>query len=176
MKKISSLIPLLVIICLFLGCGYTTSSLLPARIQKIHVKPCINKIDFGAEHTRNIYLPLIEVKITNQVINRFLFDGNLQVVDEDEADVILISELLSYDRDALRYTDGDDVEEYRVNVVVSLTLLDVAEDVPMWTESRFGGDATYFISGPLAKSEDTAILDAITDLAKRIVERTIENW
>lgn len=176
MKKIATLVVFFLAVCLISGCGYTTSSLLPSRIQKIHVKPFKNKIDFGAEHTRTLYLPLLEVNITNEVINRYLFDGNLQIVDEDKADVILIGELIDYERHGLRYTDDDDVQEYRINIVVSLTLLDVAEDAPMWKESRFVGDTTFFVTGPLAKSENVAITDAIADLAKRIVERTIENW
>ena len=45
-----------------------------------------------------------------------------------------------------------------------------------WTESNFVGETTYFTSGSLAKSENVAIQDALTDLARRIVERTIEDW
>ena len=46
----------------------------------------------------------------------------------------------------------------------------------MWEEKGFIGDATYFTSGTLAKTEDTALDEAVDDLARRIVERTIEWW
>ena len=36
-------------------------------------------------------------RVRNDVIDRFLFDGNLQVVEEDKADVILIGELIGYE-------------------------------------------------------------------------------
>ena len=75
-----------------------------------------------------------------------------------------------------RMYKNEDVEEYRITISVSLTLWDFAEDKAVWTESSFSGDTTYFTTGPLAKSEGTAVEDAIKDLARRIVERTVENW
>ncbi len=158
------------------GCGYSTRSLLPSRIRTIYVEPFKNKIDYTTERKRDLYIPLLEVKITNAVIDRFLFDGHLKVADRDQADVILKGELVNYDRDALRYTDNNDVEEYRINITVNLVLWDVAKDKPLWQEKNFVGDTTYFTRGPHAESETIAVTEAVEDLAKRVVERTIENW
>ena len=167
-------------LCLVTGissCGYTTGSLLPSRLKMISVENFKNKVDYGSESRRNIYLPLLEVKVTNAVVDRFLFDGSLKIADSDTADLILRGELLSYDRSPLRYFENsDDVEEYRIHITVSLVLWDVANDEAMWQENRFVGESTYFTSGPLAVSEATAVEEALTDLARRIVERTIENW
>jgi len=160
------------------GCGYTTRSTLPKNIKTIHIASFKNKIDYTSDAGggRNIYLPLLEVDVRNAVIDRFLFDGNLKVVEEGRADFILRGNLKRYERTVLRYTDDDDVQEYRVHVTVSLELWTPQTDEPDWTESDFVGEATYFVSGPQAISEETAIKNAITDLARRIVERTIENW
>jgi len=40
----------------------------------------------------------------------------------------------------------------------------------------FTGNTSYFTTGTQAKSEATAVNDALTDLARRIVERTVEQW
>ena len=48
--------------------------------------------------------------------------------------------------------------------------------VVMWKEKGFAGETTYRTSGSLAKSDDAAVNDAIDDLARRIVERTVEAW
>lgn len=161
---------------IFSSCGYTTRSTLPSSLKTIYVETFKNNIDFAVEGRRNLYLPLLEVNVRNAVINRFLFDGNLKIADADKADLILKGQLLSYDRTALRYADNGDVQEYRIHIMVSLELYNAQKQETSWTESGFVGEATYFVTGALAKSEETAVTDAITDLARRIVERTVEDW
>ena len=158
------------------GCGYTTKSILPKNIRTIYVEPFKNAIDFTSGTGRNVYLPLLEVDTRNAVINRFLFDGNLKIAKPESADLILKGELKNYERSGLRYTDDDDVEEYRVHITVSLTLWNARNEKNSWTEPSFVGEATYFVTGPEASSEDLAVDAAIVDLARRIVERTIEDW
>ena len=175
MKKFTFLL-IAVLSVFLLGCGYTTSSTLPARLRTIYIEHFSNKIDFAAENKRNVYLPLLEVDTRNAIINRFLFDGNVKAVKPDVASMILKGELISYDRTALRYTDDDDVLEYRIQIAVNLTLIDTALDETIWQEKGFVGQAEYFISGPDAITEAAAVENATVDLARRIVERTIENW
>ncbi len=159
------------------GCGYTTSSTLPSSIKTIRVEPFKNSIDYTAEGVRNVYLPLLEVDARNAVIDRFVFDGNLKIVERDEADLILKGELKRYERSGLRYTDDDDVEEYRVHITVAFEMwnADNSEE-PSWTEPSFVGEATYFVTGPSATTEESAVEAATIDLARRVVERTIEDW
>jgi len=158
------------------GCGYTTSSTLTANIKTIRIEPFKNSIDFTAEGARNIYLPLLEVKARNEVVKRFLYDGNLKVVDTPDADLVLKGELKQYNRGGLRYTDDDDVQEYRVQVIVSFELTNTHNEEFSWSEPGFVGEATYFVTGALATTEESAVDAAILDLARRIVERTIEDW
>ena len=159
------------------SCGYTTKSTLPARLKSINVERFENKISYTSDSTqRNLYIPLLEVDIQKGIVDRFLFDGNLKIQDADGADLILKGSLINYDRRALRYTDGDDVQEYRIYLSVSLTLVDNETDEVLWEEPNFTGEATYFVTGSLAKSEEAAIDEAVVDLARRIVERTVEDW
>ncbi len=165
---------------ILLGCCYTTGSLLPSNIKTIYVKTFTNKIDITAEVSEisryRIYAPFLEVDITKEIIDRFIYDGNLQVVEKENADLILRGELIDYNRQSLRYDVNDEVEEYRLSLVVDLSLYDSRKEENMWEEKGFIGDSTYFTSGSLAKSEDTALNEAIGDLARRIVERTVEGW
>ncbi len=158
------------------GCGYTTQSALPARLKTICVEPFVNNIDYTASDDRQIYFPLLEVKVRNAIIDRFLFDGNLRVAEKDQADLVLSGELIRYERYALRYTDNDDVQEYRVHVIVNLVMKDCRQNEVFWEESGFAGEATYFVSGAMATTESSALEEATVDLARRVVERTIENW
>ncbi len=179
MRKSFLFLSILLICILSSGCGYSTRSLSPilASINTLYVEPFENSVDYATERgDKNLYVPMMEVKITNDTVNQFIYDGNLKITKADEADVILKGKLLNYRKDALRYTDNDDVQESRITITVSLVFWDVEEDKAIWTESSFFGESTYFESGSGAKSESAAIADAVKDLAKRIVERTIEDW
>ena len=157
-------------------CGYSVRSLLPSNLKTIHVEPFKNSIIYTEEQNRDIYFPLLESQVRNTIIERFLFDGNLKIAAAEKADLTLQGELKSYERQSLRITENEDTQEYRIHVVVSLTLKDNKKDTILWEESGFVGETTYFVTGPNAKSETAAVDDAVKDLARRVVERTIEDW
>jgi len=174
MKKIWILLGLAV--CLLgSGCGYTTQSALPPHLKSLYVETIKNKIDFTAERRRTLYYPLLEVKLREAIIDRFLFDGNLRIEETTKADMILTGELVNYTKGILRYTDEDEAEEYRVQIFMHLTLKDIAQDTVLWSQ-RIVGESTYFVRGALASSESAAVDAAMVDLARRVVERTVENW
>lgn len=164
----------------FAGCGYSSRSMISSKYRTIYVTPFINRVDItndaDAGYKYKIYKPLLETDITSAVNNKFLFDGNLKPVQKELADVTLKGELIEFRRDPVRYTEGDDVAEYRINLVVNITLWDNKEDKLIWQENGFTGEASYFTTGPTAKSETVAVNDAITDLSRRIVERAVEEW
>jgi hypothetical protein len=159
------------------GCGYSTRSLISDKYKTVYVAPFENKIDYLNQNDRKIYIPGLETRVRQTVIDRYLFDGNLRIGQQDTADLVLKGQLLSFDRDELRLTTSDDVKEYRLRVTVALTLVDPIDgNKVVWSEPAFFGEATYYVSGPLAKSESAAIDETIQDLARRAVARTVEDW
>ena len=162
------------------GCGYTTRPGLPSHLRMIYIKPFVNKIDVTQLSTGDerypIYRHKMEVDLTNEVINRYQFTGLLRPARAERADCRLEGDLVEFRRDPLRYNASQQVEEWRLNIVVNLRFVDQTTQTLMWEESRFTGDTTYFALGPNAQTEATALDRAITDLARRIVERTVENW
>jgi hypothetical protein len=182
-NKLAHYCKIIVLICIVIGlsgCGYTSRSMISDKYRTINVAPFVNKIvitqETDAANKYRVNKPTIETDITRAVVDRYLFDGNLRPVDKTSADLLLRGEVIEFRRDALRYTDSDEVEEYRLNLVVNISLWDNRENKLVWAENGFTGDTTYFTFGPAAKSEDVAIRDAITDLARRIIERTVEQW
>jgi hypothetical protein len=172
-----SLIAILATCVVLAGCGYTTRSLIADKYKTVFVAPFENKIDYLNQDERRIYVPGLETKVRQAIIDRYLFDGNLRIGQEDATDLVLKGQLLSFNREELRLTSGDDVKEYRLRVTVALTLLDPADNNKVvWSEPSFSGESTYYVSGPHAKSESAAIDDAVQDLARRSVARTIEDW
>jgi len=163
------------------GCGYTTKSLLPTHIKTVYVENFKNSIDIAEEvsdkRPYKIYAPGLETEITKAVADRFIFDGNLKVVKaEADAAAVLSGELMEYTRSPLRYDDNQEVTEYRVNVVASVKFLDKKENKVIWQSSGFGGESSRRTEGALKKTENTARQEAVNDLARRIVEKTIEVW
>ncbi|MDD5561501.1 MAG: LptE family protein [Candidatus Omnitrophica bacterium] len=168
------------------GCGYTTRSMLSGKFSTIYITPFLNKVDVTQEgysaNKYRIYRPMLETEITKKVINRYLFDGNLRPVKEESADLVLKGELVEYRKDPLSYTnDNENVTEYRINIYVNLSLWDQKENKLLWQENGFNGNYSYFTSSDtntsnIKVSEDTAVTNAVDDLARRIVERTVEQW
>ena len=161
------------------GCGYTTKSLLPENIRRVHVAPVKNGIDLSAEVSDKtpfrVYRPGLEVELTNAIINRYIFDGQLKVSAEDKADAELVATLVDYRRDALRYSESDDVQEYRLSITVEASFTQKSDGKVLWHE-RLTGDTTFFLSGLRSVSEDEASNKAVEDLARRVVEKTVEYW
>ncbi len=162
------------------GCGYTTRSMISNQYRTIYIKPFVNKVNITSDvyigDQYRVYRPMLESDVTRAVTNKFLFDGNLKPVNQEMADLVLKGDLVQFRRDPLRYTDSNDVAEYRINIVVNISLWDNRENKMLWEENNFTGDADYFTTGALAKSEDSAVTNATNDLARRIVERAVEQW
>ena len=177
--------PLAAFLCLVVlspvtGCGYTTKTLLPENVHTVTVLPVKNAIDLSAEisdkdHFR-VYRPGLEVDVTNAMINRFIFDGNLKVVKPDKADLVVEAKLIDYRRDVLRYNAGNEVEEYRLNVVLDVAVYQASDKKELWHESNLVGDTTSFVTGRRAVNEDEAVAKAVEDVARRVVEKTVELW
>ena len=168
------------LVSIMAGCGYTTRSMISDKFRTIYVTPFVNKINITQEDSvaskYKLYRPSLETDITRSVTNKFLFDGNLRPTRGETADLVLKAELVGFRKDPLRYSTNDEVLEYRISLVVNISLLDTKENKLAWKEDNFAGESTYFTTGSQAKSEEAAISDAISDLARRIVERTVEQW
>jgi hypothetical protein len=168
MKKFNPVYLLLLSVILS-GCGYTAGSLLPQGLQTIYIQPFRNKIELtkqlsSDEYRFRTYRPHLETDI-------------LKIVEPENADLIVSGELIDYLRQPVRYgSDNETVEEYRISIVCSVKLHDQRKDALMWQEPRIIGDSTYSLSGAYAGSESFAVSGAVSDLARRIVNRTIEGW
>lgn len=170
----------LVFIFFVSGCGYTTRSLLSPQFKAIHVENFANKVNITQEQTDERmyagYRPGLEIDATRAVIDRFLFDGTLKIADIKDCDLILKGELIDFRKEALRYDRNDNVEEYRVRLVVNIELVDARSNKTIWKENEFAGETTYRTTGSLATTESASVKNAVSDLARRVVERTVEGW
>lgn len=171
---------LLSTLCLLSSCGYTATRLLPAYYRTIYVEPFQNRIPIAEEAGEKAgfitNFPELEERVTQEVIQRFLFDGNLRVTHSPEkADLMLSGDVVDFYRQAILRRDDNTVEEYRLNLTASLTLRDKSGKL-LLQESRMVGDTAYSLTGPSAKAETVAVDELVTDFSRRVVEWVIEYW
>jgi len=170
-----------IVLCIFVvaGCGYTTRSMISDKYRTIYIDPFVNKIDITNEtysaNKYRIYRPMLESDVTKAVVNKYIFDGNLKPVKKEMADLVLKGELVEFRKDPMRYDSSSNVSEYRVSIVVNISLWD-REGQMVWQENNFTGYYSYFTSGAQQASEGSAVNQAMDDLVRRIVERTVEQW
>ena len=161
------------------GCGYTTNSILPEDIKTIQVEIFKNNIDItkevSAKDKYEVYRPDLEVDLRDAIVERIFLDGHLKLSSERTADAILEGEVMQYRKDTLRYQD-EIVREYRISLVCDFRLKSTKDSKILLEEEDLTGDATYFTTGSLAKSETEALKGAAKDLARRIVNRIVEDW
>lgn len=155
------------------GCGYTQKMVLPGGIQTITVPTFKNAIPPEQIYT---YRSGLEIDLTNSVIKRFNFDGNLKVVSEDKADAKLEGSIISYDQEALRFTSIDRPQELRLHLVVDIKLIDLRTGQVMWHEPNFSGSTLFEPNDEQGLRRITAAANAVDELAKNIVNRVVEDW
>ena len=158
---------LLTSVVLISGCGYTIRSGIENGIKTINIATFENKT---FEHG-------IEVALSKVLTREFILDGTLSVVDFSRADSKLRGELVEYVLEPYTYGDDEtDVEQYRIRVCASVSLTDAATEKTIWEENLMEGDATYYLTGSLARTEEEALELALYDLAKKIVSKTVRAW
>jgi outer membrane lipopolysaccharide assembly protein LptE/RlpB len=151
-----------------LSCGnYTFNPNVPGYIKSIAIPLFKNPRTFkyGAERV-----------LTDAVIDEFVADGTLEVADESVADSKLQVEIVNYKKEALSYDVQEVVKEYNLAIVVSATFTDLINNQVLWQEPSMYEAVTYYAIGPNAETEDDALDRLAEELARKIVNRTLQGW
>jgi outer membrane lipopolysaccharide assembly protein LptE/RlpB len=110
------------------ACGYRLSGtglLVPEGTKTIAVPGFINLTNE----------PYVDVEVTKAVTDEFIADGRLRVVDVEAAELVLRGKVARYDVTALSYTASNYVQQYRVRLVVDVSLQDLRSKKILWSEA-----------------------------------------
>ena len=175
MKKILFLFSLCAVFGIFMiSCSSPydpAPQILPEHIKKVYVRPFINNTNqFG-----------IETKFTIAVTDEIMRDGRLSLVNtEAEADGILTATIKRYILQPLTYDANMVVEQYKMWVIVSVSLIDKDNNITLWTESNLEGIQIYLDStkGSLGEgmTEEEAREIVWENLSRDIVKRTVKGF
>ena len=155
------------------GCGYTQNVKMPNDIKKLAVPTFTNTIKARQIFT---YEAGLEVKITNAIRDRILFDGNVKLTEPDQADAVLIGKLIRFEQEPIGYNSLEQVDRYRLYIATDLTLKDLRTNQIIWNEPNFVGEIIYANGGSSGISQAEATNQIITKLARDIIDRMVEDW
>ncbi|GJM43629.1 MAG: hypothetical protein DHS20C21_04710 [Gemmatimonadota bacterium] len=154
-----------------MGCGTYrfSSSLLPSHIKTVGIPLMENRTD----------RPDLAAALADSLVEAFIDDNTLKVVDERDADAIVEGVIVGYRRTPFTYDENENVQTYRVEIALEARFVDVRKNDFLWEEMNLSQWDTYnFVSvgGQPAEDEETAIGRVLVKLRDDIVNRSIEGW
>jgi outer membrane lipopolysaccharide assembly protein LptE/RlpB len=161
-KSLLLLIPL----C-FAACGYSTSGRTAKDIKSIAV-PFFNNLTTE---------PDLEINVTERIINNLVEDNTLKVVEEENADAVLEGDIVEFTNTPFSFNVDLNADEYRVVLVVKVTLHNRTLNEPIWQDQRITGDAAYFLDAAEAGlTYEDALEESIEEITEQILNLTVQDW
>ena len=147
------------------GCGlYSFSGAVPGGVEMITV-PLFDNLtsEYG-----------IREQLTDAVIDRFLRDNIVKVVDLGRAEAVLRGTILRINDDPYTFQATETVTEYRIVVTVRVELEDTKAGDALWTQ-EFSQWGTYpLASGSIGREE--GLNEAIGKLTEDISNKVVSGW
>jgi hypothetical protein len=114
----------------------------------------------------------------------FLDDNRLKVVNAAEAETVLRGIVKKYERAAYTFDEHEQVQEYKVEMVLDLDYVEVSSGKSLWHEPSYYVWAAYTPSATetstpdslRAVTEEEAKTVALEKAGREVVARTIEGW
>lgn len=141
--------------------------ILPAHIKNIYIRPVINSTStYG-----------LEEKLTLQVIDEFVRDGRLKVVNsEAESDGIVVVEISKYILQPLTYDANMVTEQYKLWVLLNVSFVDKVKNVTMWTEPNMEGIQIFYDATRGGPTEEEVRQTLWESIGRDVVKRTIQGF
>jgi len=117
--------------------------------------------------------------LTSELIDVLQENRALSLTQARNADSILHGKILEYKRSPYSYDENEEVQEYKIEMVIAVEYEDRKKRKILWTEPRMHQWSTYFVvatAGNEAEDEEDAQLRAIQKLAEDIKTKTVEGW
>ena len=156
---------------LFSGCGYHligTGSALPPHIKTIHI-PVF-------ENTSS--QPEIHRQLTSFVLQSFISDGRLKIVNKNDADLVVDATLSYYNLRNVAFSSQDLVSDIIVELEIDLKVTDQVKN-KIFMEKELKQQWDYKSTPDLASTE-TARLEALDqayiDFGNRLVSLIIDQF
>lgn len=149
------------------ACWYSTSSRTAKDIKSIAV-PFFNNMTTE---------PDLEINVTERIINYLIDDNTLKVLNEDNADAVLEGDIVEFTNTPFSFNVDLNADEYRVVLVVKVSLHNRKLNEPIWQDQRITGDAAYFLDAAEAGlTYEDALEESIEEITEQILNLTVQDW
>lgn len=121
---------------------------------------------------------LIEQEVTDAVIQRFVRDNHLRIVDEKSANSVIRGRVTQYKNAVFGFSSSAQANEYRVTIGVDVTFKDLVKNRELWKD-QVVKSANYYVQdvpGQTAKTDLDGRKEAIEKIADEILSRSVEGW
>jgi outer membrane lipopolysaccharide assembly protein LptE/RlpB len=151
------------------GCGYTVRSALPSHLKTLAI-PVFgnNTVESG-----------LADEVTRALVEAFVQDRHLKLVQERDADAVLRGTIVAYRNQVFGYTSQERATQYEIVLTVQIAFRDMIKNRDVWKEDALSARTTYNVvpvGTQPAQTELDGRTDAIKKLADQIVSRTVQGW
>lgn len=113
--------------------------------------------------------PGLQQALTDSLIQGFVTNGAIRVLDEDRAHLVLRGEILEVREEPFTYDGGS--QQFQVSVFVGVSCYDTREKKTLWEESRLRGFGIFDASRDRQAARSEGMDDAIRMLVEDLVDR-----
>lgn len=142
------------------GCIYNFSGFTSREFKSIFIEVFENKtIKYG-----------IEEKLTKAIIDEFIADNRIKIVDKQKSDAYMNGEIIEYTRKPFSYDEHANVKDYKIEMSISITVRNKEDKL------LFNKKITRWLSYPQEEDEDIQIENLCKLIAEDIVKGICESW
>jgi outer membrane lipopolysaccharide assembly protein LptE/RlpB len=120
----------------------------------------------------------LEQELTDAVIQRFVRDNHLKIVDERSANAVIRGRVTQYKNAVFGFSNSAQANEYRITIGVTVTFKDLVKNRELWSD-QVVKSANYYVQdvpGQTAKTDLDGRKEAIEKIADEILSRSVEGW
>ena len=152
------------------GCGYTSSpALLPQHLKTVAIPVFEN----GTPEVQ------LEQQVTDAVVQRFVRDNHLKIVDEKSANAVVRGKVTEYKNSVYGFTaNTTTANAFRISITVQVTFKDLVKNRELWN-GEIVKSAIYYVQpvpGQEVKTDLDGRKEAIDKIADEILSRSVEGW
>ena len=165
-SALRTLLILLPFLFLSSNCYYSTSaSALPSTIKTVAI-PLFQDETVETD---------IKEQLTDAIVEKFLENNQLRVVDVRDADAMVIGTITDVREEALAFSQGT-INELRIWIVVNVRFEDVGNRDVLWEEEELLTFGDYEVVTGTETDREKGIELAVSKMAVEILNRTISGW
>jgi hypothetical protein len=109
--------------------------------------------------------------ITEKVVDGFVQDNVLKVLNQKEADAILYGTITKYQRRAYTYDEQENIKEYISEIYVKVWREEKNKKKNLWEENMKGW-GVYSVTEEETQGKERAVEKLVED----IINRTVKSW